>query len=828
MRKMKKWMSLLLVSAMLCGLSGCGDKTGDEQKKEDVKSTDPSIAKEYVFRPQELNLGIKLDNLNFSEMRVIDNKIYMVAEDWSGTLFPHADGGQDTATEDTPEAVPEEASAVMEVEKLDIAIDSDMVIDGVMEPIDTEYFGPAYALITLNADGTDVKVTQLKSEAEQNGWIGNWNIIEDGSVIAMKESWSSVESDNPEEWTEEVNYDVMRWDIQGNLQWSVPLETEENEYLYLRDVIFNNNEILLLTETKLIRLDESGNKIGDVKLDDQEQMYAALAYVAEDGKFQQVSYNNEYTKTYIRELDLQTGEIGEKKELPIDPMKHNVNGASNGYILISDQTGMFKYKPGDAEPVKFLDYVNSDLPVYTLNNVCFINDKEFVATYNDMTDYKLSISKFVYVAPEDIPDKVTLLLACDYMDTNVKRDVIKFNKSNDKYRITMMDYSIYNDNSSEEQIPGGYTKMNNDIISGKIPDIMVFSSNPDISSWANKGLLADIGELIAKDEELSKLEYLDNVFKAMHVNDKQYTLIPYFAVSTMVARKDMVGDRTGWTMSEMQQFLKTLPADVKPYDGDYVRETMLYYVMQFCGDDFVDINTGKCNFDSQEFMEILEFVKTLPEEINYSDDYWENYDWMEVQDMFRNKKAIMMSCNIYDFKDLVSEFHGRLGDEPCFVGFPGVSGNSSVIMPVSSVFAISAKSENQEGAWQFVRTYLTEEYQTGDDFYGLPVLKSAFEEKAKMATQKPYWIDEITGEKTEYDYTYWGSEEEVILDPFTQKEVDDICNFIYSIEKGVYYNPYITNIVNEEASAFFKGQKTAKDVVQIIQSRVQVYVDENR
>lgn len=828
MKKMKKWMSLLVVSAMLCGLCACGDKTGDDKKKEDLKSTDSSLAKEYVFRPQDLDLGIKLDNLNFSEMRVIDNKIYMVAEDYSGTLFHNTDVEQGTATDNMPVAVPEKTSAVMSVEKVDIAIDSDMVIDGAMEPVDFEYYGPAYALISLNADGTDVKVTQLKAEMDQNGWISNWNIIEDGSVVAMSETWSQAETENPEEWVEEIRYDVMKWDTRGNLQWSVSLETEENEYIYLRDVILCNNELLLLTENKIIRLDETGNKIGDIKLDDQEQIYVALAYTTEDGKLQQVSYNNEYTKTYLRELDLKTGELSEKKELPIDPMKHNINGSSNGYILISDQTGMMKYKPGDAEPVKFLDYVNSDLPVYTLNNVCFINDKEFIATYNDITDYKLSLSKFVYVAPENIPDKITLLLACDYMDSNVKRDVIRFNKSNDKYRITMMDYSIYNNYSEEEQIPGSFTKMNNDIISGKIPDIMVFSSGIDISSWANKGLLADIGELIAKDEELSKLEYLDNVFKAMHVNDKQYTLIPYFAVSTMVARKDMVGDRTGWTMSEMQQFLKTLPADVKPYDGDYVRETMLYYVMQFCGDDFVDINTGKCNFDSQEFVEILEFVKTLPEEINYSDDYWENYDWMEVQDMFRNKKAVMMSCTIYDFKDMVSEFHGRLGDEPSFVGFPGVSGNSSVVMPVSSVFAISAKSENQDGAWQFVRQYLTEEYQTGDDFYGLPVLKSAFEEKAKLSTKKPFWIDEVTGEKTEYDYTYWGAEEEVILEPFTQKEVDDICNFIYSIEKGVYSNPYITNIVNEEASAFFKGQKTAKDVVQIIQSRAQVYVDENR
>ena len=46
--------------------------------------------------------------------------------------------------------------------------------------------------------------------------------------------------------------------------------------------------------------------------------------------------------------------------------------------------------------------------------------------------------------------------------------------------------------------------------------------------------------------------------------------------------------------------------------------------------------------------------------------------------------------------------------------------------------------------------------------------------------------------------------------------------------KRSYYNQDIINIVNEEAALFFDGQKSARDVAAIIQSRVQLYVDENR
>ncbi len=41
-------------------------------------------------------------------------------------------------------------------------------------------------------------------------------------------------------------------------------------------------------------------------------------------------------------------------------------------------------------------------------------------------------------------------------------------------------------------------------------------------------------------------------------------------------------------------------------------------------------------------------------------------------------------------------------------------------------------------------------------------------------------------------------------------------------------NDEITNIITEEAEAFFKGQKSVSDVAGVIQSRVQVYVNENR
>ena len=58
--------------------------------------------------------------------------------------------------------------------------------------------------------------------------------------------------------------------------------------------------------------------------------------------------------------------------------------------------------------------------------------------------------------------------------------------------------------------------------------------------------------------------------------------------------------------------------------------------------------------------------------------------------------------------------------------------------------------------------------------------------------------------------------------------MDAICEFIYTVNRTAYYNEDIRNIIVEEAEAFFSGQKSAQDVADVIQSRAQVFVNENR
>ena len=65
------------------------------------------------------------------------------------------------------------------------------------------------------------------------------------------------------------------------------------------------------------------------------------------------------------------------------------------------------------------------------------------------------------------------------------------------------------------------------------------------------------------------------------------------------------------------------------------------------------------------------------------------------------------------------------------------------------------------------------------------------------------------------------------LPPSTQEEADKVRK---AFEEGIYYsaeNKPLLDIIEEEAGAYFGGDRELDDVVKIIQSRIQVYLNEN-
>ncbi len=779
----KKVIALSLAAVMGLGLAACsgGDDNqggqdgiggGDEGTSGGVKTSQQG--KENVYSYQELNLLGRNDNV--SNLSYQDGKLYFLVYNYGGS-------GEETS--------------------------------------ENNKFGYYKA----NIDGSDSSFVELALPEREgsNSWINSAFVSNAGYVYAV-DSCTYEDTSDPNNYVYEDRFYLDCWNMEGSLQWSKQIiANKPGEWSYCGQVLDGGEgrvlAVLSGNKNETVLYSPQGEEISRKEMSGDIIERSALIYANGDGTLTMIYNDEAYTKRYMASYDIEAGTLGEQTELPFHD-NFGIRGGTGQDLLLANNMGLYTWSPGDAEPKMLMNSINSDLLADDINMVLWIDDQHFAAVYHDIRTYAQKCACFTYVDPADIPDKKELVLGGSYVGSEIRAKVIQFNQSNSQYRITLKDYSIYN---SPEDWTAGQTRLNNDIISGKMPDIMMFTDLNSYRNYVSKGALADIGKLLAADPELGGLEYLQNVWDAYSVNGQLYAVIPSFNVQTMVAKKSLVGEPQSWTMADVEAGLATMPQGAAAF-GDMTRDGFIYNILSYGGKDFIDLETGECHFDSQEFIDMLEYAKTLPKE-SYKED--EDYDYFSHENQYRENRSLMRELYISNIEDCKYQIKGYMGEEVSYVGFPTSDSKGSCLGISGSALMISANSQQQDEAWQFVRQFLTEEYQTSSELYSMPVLKSAFLAKAAKATERSYWTDE-NGNKEYYD-DYWTiNGEQVVLEPFTQEEVEEICQFIYGVNRTAYYNEEIRNIIIEDAEAFFSGQRSAQEVAGIIQSRAQVYINENR
>lgn len=652
---------------------------------------------------------------------------------------------------------------------------------------------------------------------------------DDGRAVGMLEYYCSGYDEEGNTLYCDVNL-VCGWDSNGAIEWTVNAnELTGYEWVYSNgSALLNNGDYFVIlsgNQNEAYIFDKSGNvankkAVGDVK---ELESVGALSKT-KDGRLLLVYYDmdDDYS-TKAAYLDPATITVKERLELPEYLKTNGFSEINNGYstdFVVSTTTGVAKFNAGDKDITLFMNYINSDIDTSGIFNIVMIDDEHFIGSYYD-SNWDTKVAVFTYVDPKDIPDKQLINMAVYYLDYNTRARVIDFNKENDEYRIIVTNYSEF---ATEDDYLAGYTKLNNDIIAGNCPDIVI--AHPQFinySAYANKGLLVDIDDLIAKDDELKDNNYLENVFDAYAVNGKHYIGVYSFEYLTFLSSTNVVGNATSWTISDFKNMQKNFPAGSQLMS--YItRDSFLNYMIIYDGSEFVNVETGKCEFDSEDFVTLLEYAATLPEEVNYEDDMYYYDSYGSYADNYRSGKYILMDQYLYEPKWYQSNIYEYFNGEATAIGFPSRTGDSAVISTSGLPFAIFSNG-NVDGAWSFAREVFTEEYQNSIE-YDIPVLESAFDKWAAKGMERNYYENE-DGTIEYYDNYYYIDDVEYVIPVMTQADVDAMKNMITSCSKSQYYNQDIYDIIEEEASACFSGQKTAKEVAGIIQSRVQLYINEN-
>lgn len=799
---LKRAVSLLLSFVTAASLVGCNGSQEVGAK---------AIDKDHVYACQELELPVRLDDIR--GIFYANDRVYMTGVAYEGTTKMYLcsinpDGTDAKSIEiKTGFEVPEQEFPVGEVTipEEDVPTAGEDSEEGVeAEPLPDR---PTPRDLDVPTENVSI-------------WFNTSVMDASGNLIGAVEVYRDYQNEKGEYISTDKMY-LMKWDQDGQLQWSVDLSEgrPEGEYFYVGNVFCDEeNVIWLLGQNTVMAFDEQGNKKAEKPL--PEDMSGSM-YMDKKGELFVTGWNADYTKRFAKTYDKKTMEIGKEMEIPEIIFNYSMMpGGGQFDFILNDSNAIYGYNIGDAEPVKIMDLIDSDLNTYGFNQVGMIDKEHFVASYNDSADWSIKLSLFTKVPPEEVKDKTPITMACMYLNGNVKSRIIEFNKTNPMYRIQIKEYNKY---STMEDYMGGYTQLNNDIVAGKIPDMLLVDSSMPLDSYISKGLLADLYPLLEQDPELNREDYLQNIFDAFSVDGKMYRLVTSFNVSTVLGKTSLVGDRKGWNMKEFEELMATMPEGTLSFSF-MTRDSMMYTGMMMTRGEYIDSESGKCSFDSQGFIDFLNFVKQFPAQ-NPDGGIALDYSWEDEQVAYRENRTILMNRYLSTYADFNRVEKGEFGEDVTIIGFPTEGKNGNAILPSLS-FAVFGKSKHIDGAWEFIRQYLMDDYQENLS-YEFPVKKSALAIQEQEAMERPYWED-AEGNREYYDDSYYLNGVEVIIDPMTAQEAKEFTEFLSGLTLVGEYDQKLVDIINEEAAPFFEGQKTAEEAAKIIQSRVQLYISESR
>ncbi len=492
-----------------------------------------------------------------------------------------------------------------------------------------------------------------------------------------------------------------------------------------------------------------------------------------------------------------------------------ISGYDGESILLISKQKLYRLsfkKEQAAEKLKWSDYSMDGEYV----RFAKMTDEQniYVSLSND-NNY-VEMAHLTLVPKSEVKEKEKVVLATLGLDDSLQKKVNDYNKYHDKYEVELKQVSL--DNNDFAVALKDFNQM---LLSDDCPDLIVISDQMDIEGLSANGFFEDLGVYLEKSENVGRADFLENVLQAYTCNGKLLCVPSSFSIGRIVlGKKSLTGEAFGSHINDYRRLTEKYP-ESRLFDGGGVRTNL----MKMGWKSFVDFESGKCRFDSRDFTDFLEWLKTYTDDIENEVYALESYRSGEI--LFH----LTPIFSVYNYRINMPVF----GEPIALFSYPN-SGGASI--SGEDTYAITSNSRHKDGAWDFIE-YCVRHKSVYENYPNFPARKDMLQELFALSMEKKYVtdedgnvvLDEETGEPVEKKWgTNFFNHVEVPVYAMTGEQLDVLEQFM---EQGFVAREIANNrekemylIFNEEVQPYLLGQKNVEDVAKIIQSRLQLYLDE--
>lgn len=493
---------------------------------------------------------------------------------------------------------------------------------------------------------------------------------------------------------------------------------------------------------------------------------------------------------------------------------------TDGALYLADTQGLWRMAEGELTEV--CHFFDRDYPLTALYGMEALENGNLLLQVECMEEELILRIEGNY---DPLPEKQEITMASTWTGLySLDSAIAKFNRISERYHVTTMyPYDAYS-STAQKNRSIEYEEFKNrlqmEISAGRGPDMYFnIGEGGTINSldMARGGYLQSL-EGVLEDEGA----YLPAALEAGRIDGVLYG-IPYQCELFLTAySKDFAGERTSWTLPELMEAVRESDGEALQwgYDGTAI---ILYYGL--CDNDnktFIDWEAGESHLNEEPFKEFLEFAREYADEINvrpYRTEMAADVKAGRVHAVNPNAYGGIMNWGVLwgDDSDGLSLENIFQGKTAC-IGYPRSEGNGIYIRTAS--FYMNANSDKREGVEELLRFLLSDEIQQRINYAytvgnigiypNLPIRLCALDESIETAR-----VRKERGET--------GS----LMRPALTEEQAETARFLLeNAHPGNWKVTEVESIIFEELEPYFKGQRSLEETVNILDNRVQLYLDE--
>ena len=458
-------------------------------------------------------------------------------------------------------------------------------------------------------------------------------------------------------------------------------------------------------------------------------------------------------------------------------------------------------------------YETTTTPVHSINATVDTAQSDDVAS--SAASNAMQQNDRIMTAPlPEIDKNITAVLTITGMNPDSFDDVIhlfnsKFpNVTVEKDAIQLTDPNV--GNAAAEL----HTKLNTKILSGQAGDIILFSNS---ISLFKQGVLADLHEFIYNDLQFTTDDYFMNVIEAYSYNGKLYVMPLNNYVKMIGFSASLTDDYSFTDKSDSWELMQAISegkniADRNGLKGkNYVYPTPDYHLLSrmmlpINYNKFVNLETGKVNIDSAEFIDMLKYVKELADS-GYISSSERTYNLPEGAPILSPFDTGLM---LFYF----------MTNEPDCINFKPLTGKNGLLnISGSTPLAINAQSANKQLAWEFIKCALSFEAQSSPNrrIYP-PINRTALNVYAEQrySTMKDSQLNNGINKETDFK-------------PDKVEVIRQYIEHFFALNEMVTTYTFtdfdIDGIIFEQVIEYFEGKISAEETAQILQRKISMVIE---